>query len=616
MWVLAATLICGLPTLTSCSEDNEVIPEGKGEGTTGDYRERSVAVSREGKSVAPVTLRFYNDMPNVPYISVSSFYDMLMGKNLTVTKTGEADYVLTTTSGEKATFNTTSETMAFDNYVVFISQFAGPAGDEDDVAYAKLNSMDYQPAAGAVTFDMKKYGIDLKGDNEQVYVPLSTLTDLFSDCDYKHVLYNGERVFITDFEKKIGEVDRAFAKKPYEAKERAADLAAYSYGELCFVIDHYYGMPGRSSMEKDIQTKGFDASIPDKLRELLKSTDMSKYVLGLEYVSTLLDDGGHTSISPIASADNGNILTDVEILAFMNKCVKEHLSDYTQFATTVGASFVKAGNLAVAVNAATDKRNQIFGVTEKSGPKAYGKVGNTVYCLFDAFGPVDGKSWEAFYKNEGPLPTFNKAFAGDITTVTAALDYAISDPEVENFVVDLSLNPGGNADVLVAITSLVNGQSFIPGENTLTKQKVKLNFLVDSNFDRVFDEKDLKPRYSKLNFAFLTSRYSFSCGNLLPSLMKDAGYLVIGEKSGGGACLVQNFSTPEGFCYSMSSYLTRLTDKNGKNIDGGIEPHIALAVGTGVAPNQEGESVDYPDFSAFYNKEVGTKISDWYKKSK
>ncbi len=613
LWVLAATLVCGLPALTSCSDDDEISSESKGGSTVKDYQEKSVAVSREGKSKSPVTLRFYNDLPNVAYISVSNFYNLLLGKTLTVTKTGEADYLLTTAAGQQATFNTTAETMAFNDYLAFVSQ-GNTTGvtTVEEMPYVKIKPIEYQPSTASLTFDMKKYGIDLKGDNDQVYVPLSTLSDLFSDGDYDHVLYNGERIFITDFDKKLGELDASFAKKPYQATERAADLAAYSYGELCFVVDHYYGMPGRSPLEKGIQSNGLNATIPDKLRDLLKSTNMSKYVLGLEYLSTLLEDGGHTNLSPLSNANDKAILTEAEAGAFMEQW-NNYMAQYPEYVAAAAKALIETEKEGTAISAALVARNQIFGITEATGPKAYGKVGNTVYCLFNQFGPVNTTAWQAYYNGTGSLPTYNSQFGGDITTITEALDYAASDPEVENFVVDLSLNPGGHAEVLVAITSLINGQSYFQGVNTLTKQNVKVNYLIDNNFDRVFDEKDLKPRYTKLNYAFLTSRYSFSCGNLLPALMKDLGYLIIGEKSGGGSCLVQQFATPEGFCYAMSSYRTRLTDKNGQNIDGGIEPQIPLQVSVGTTFTNDGDLVDYPDFSAFYNKEVGTKISNWYK---
>lgn len=47
---------------------------------------------------------------------------------------------------------------------------------------------------------MKKYGIDLRGDGQMVYVPLTTLSDMYSDLDGKHVIFNGEKIILTDLE--------------------------------------------------------------------------------------------------------------------------------------------------------------------------------------------------------------------------------------------------------------------------------------------------------------------------------------------------------------------------------------------------------------------------------
>ena len=77
-------------------------------------------------------------------------------------------------------------------------------------------------------------------------------------------------------------------------------------------------------------------------------------------------------------------------------------------------------------------------------------------------------------------------------------------------------------------------------------------------------------------FGVLTSPVSFSCGNLLPALMRDQGMAVLGEQSGGGTCAVEEHATPEGFVYQFSSGLGRLVDAAGQPIDRGIVPDIPL----------------------------------------
>ena len=88
----------------------------------------------------------------------------------------------------------------------------------------------------------------------------------------------------------------------------------------------------------------------------------------------------------------------------------------------------------------------------------------------------------------------------------------------------------------------------------------------------------------------LVSHESYSCGNLFPSMMKEQGYLILGERSGGGACTILELSTADGFYYHISAYQMRLTNSAGEVIDAGIEPHVEL-----VKTDADGQK-DYSDY--------------------
>ena len=64
--------------------------------------------------------------------------------------------------------------------------------DDDELCYVREKPATYTPATASVTFNMKKYGINLRGDGQMVYVPLITLSDMYSDLDDKHVFFNGD----------------------------------------------------------------------------------------------------------------------------------------------------------------------------------------------------------------------------------------------------------------------------------------------------------------------------------------------------------------------------------------------------------------------------------------
>ena len=93
--------------------------------------------------------------------------------------------------------------MTFDEFMSFVSLYVvnaeGFVEEDDELFYVRLKPATYTPATASVTFDLKKYGIDLRGDGRMVYVPLSTLSDMYSDLGGNHVFFNGEKIVLTDF---------------------------------------------------------------------------------------------------------------------------------------------------------------------------------------------------------------------------------------------------------------------------------------------------------------------------------------------------------------------------------------------------------------------------------
>ena len=79
---------------------------------------------------------------------------------------------------------------------------------------------------------------------------------------------------------------------------------------------------------------------------------------------------------------------------------------------------------------------------------------------------------------------------------------------------------------------------------TLTGNITRIDHDMDLNLDGEINDLD-KSVYYDFEYAFITSKVSYSCGNLLPCLAKDAGFPIFGERSGGGACSLLIAYTPE-----------------------------------------------------------------------
>ena len=551
------------------------------------FETRQVPVNRGGEDDGTVSLRFYSDLPSIPYISVADFQGLVLpGTTIEVSKTSEGEYLLVGPYA-KATVNIASEQFSSDDYMAFTNLMGQVQEGMDNVGYGgspflRYNHQELTPTTATVTFDFSKYGIDLRGDETAVYFPFATISDIFSDLDFHLAGYNGEKVMLLtgDENNDVAVLEPERAKVLLETESRSADMAAYCYAELCFVVDHFYGMPGRSSLEDGIQKDGLDKTLDaiengPTIKQLLKSTSMDDYFTGMKSLQVLLQDGGHTDLmldwNLFKVTQEGDDISEI----FGNWMEgNQGLQDtYPQLYQLIVDYFDTMAN----------QKGDFIGLARPTtSDETYYKEGDTAYLMYNSFGPVNNEAWKAYYDGgcEGETPAVDEEFLGDLSVVLDALKRANDDPEVKNLVVDLSCNTGGDFDVLMTMSVLMGGPNYYYSENLVTGQRQIFYFDVDCNFDGVFDEKDKEVKYD-LNIALMVSDVSFSCGNFLPSLLKDAGFPIIGERSGGGACSVQPFITPEGMQFRLSSARARLTNDQWVNIDTGIEPNYVIDISSG-----------------------------------
>ena len=551
------------------------------------FETRQVPVNRGGEDDGTVSLRFYSDLPSIPYISVADFQGLVLpGTTIEVSKTSEGEYLLVGPYA-KATVNIASEQFSSDDYMAFTNLMGQVQEGMDNVGYGgspflRYNHQELTPTTATVTFDFSKYGIDLRGDETAVYFPFATISDIFSDLDFHLAGYNGEKVMLLtgDENNDVAVLEPERAKVLLETESRSADMAAYCYAELCFVVDHFYGMPGRSSLEDGIQKDGLDKTLDaiengPTIKQLLKSTSMDDYFTGMKSLQVLLQDGGHTDLmldwNLFKVTQEGDDISEI----FGNWMEgNQGLQDtYPQLYQLIVDYFDTMAN----------QKGDFIGLARPTtSDETYYKEGDTAYLMYNSFGPVNNEAWKAYYDGgcEGETPAVDEEFLGDLSVVLDALKRANDDPEVKNLVVDLSCNTGGDFDVLMTMSVLMGGPNYYYSENLVTGQRQIFYFDVDCNFDGVFDEKDKEVKYD-LNIAVMVSDVSFSCGNFLPSLLKDAGFPIIGERSGGGACSVQPFITPEGMQFRLSSARARLTNDQWVNIDSGIEPNYIIDISSG-----------------------------------
>ena len=132
------------------------------------------------------------------------------------------------------------------------------------------------------------------------------------------------------------------------------------------------------------------------------------------------------------------------------------------------------------------------------------------------------------------------------------------------------------ADAAIDVVNAFLGYCAVTTRDKFTVSQMTSLYKVDSNLDGVIDENDSFKK--DLNKYVLTSRASFSCGNLVPALLKEGGVTVIGETTGGGSCIVYQTATANGTFFQMSGPTEIVTYKNGRltSVDDGVTPDYKI----------------------------------------
>ena len=571
--VLAILSSCGPKAVTTKSTVADERPDG------GAYTEKTVPVVTKVAPDSKVTLRFYNDLPDVAYISAADFQSIVLpGSTMKVTHTGVGEYTLDN-AGAKAVVNVNKDVFVSSDFDAFTNMMdllqPGMANVYyDGMPFVRYKSIKYMPAVSTVSLDFAKYGIDIHADGKgAVYFPFATLADIYSDLFYHHAGFNGEKVVANTSvnEISLARIDPDYNKTLLSKKTRSQSMADFAYRELCFAMDHFYGHPGRVALDASLKAKGMDRTLEEDLpagrtiKKLLKSTNLAEYFVGMSGLNALYYDG-HTSmdISSVMGRDRSKYEDLVSEVRGLQEKHKDVMDAIREGRSSMGGRYQD-------VMAIRTQRPECYETQD-----TYIKKGNTAVCVFNSFNTRAEDAWNAYYAGKGPRPNINDNKGDSMVIFLDALEKASADPEVENFIVDITANGGGSADIVMAMTSLIMNKSYLSYDNPLTGQRSIVEYEVDRNFDGVFDKKDKKVHYD-LNFGVLTSQVSFSCGNLFPSMLKDNGVPVIGETSGGGSCAIQAMCTADGFCFQISSFRSRLNTLSGENIDAGITPTIPIA---------------------------------------
>ena len=401
---------------------------------------------------------------------------------------------------------------------------------------------------------LEDYGIPMLRQDGLCLMPLHTVFELTINlpCARLSCYFNGKAVFFgskhvyvdtvrdpqtgEQIEKLTGHgkglFDCTFSK-------RSPELAEYSLNELCMELDYFYGLKESHNIES-----------------------FSWVTLNSGLYQRLLDE--NPAVADAALSDLINLYLDDLHSSF------EMVSPMTGFDTELPP--MRVGFSAKADEFNMERYWNVRGQAFPEGVPSYQEVGNTAFVNFDLFTVAPDLDYYSLNLDD---PNCVQDTISLILYANRQIRREGS--PVKNVVLDLSLNSGGRSDAAVFVTGWFIGQANITVVNTFSGAKATGVYRVDTNLDRVFDERDCL--LGEYGLYCLTSPESFSAGNLLPWVFKTSGLVTLmGDTSGGGSCEVLPLTTAWGTSFNVSGFRRLSFIKNGSfyDIDRGIEPDVVF----------------------------------------
>ena len=586
-------VLCTMPMVLAMTEHMAV--QAAPAGVT--VLKKQIPVYRKSLSEQEtVECTFFSDLPNVPYMPLEVFYDTFMDGDMNVSRDGTRYTYTDRQYGSVAVADAERDTLTSADMANFV---ATPVYKQKDGLVmggpdkmVKVQKVEYDRPSAALTFELGRYGIDLREEDGILYFPFATASDLFSNIDVLTAYYADETIY---FDAEYQEINGGHARSqkgdylPWLLEnERPADMIDFNYHELCFSVENFYGYPcSYSDFADKMQQTGLDAALTafdPTTKQLLLSVKPAEYVAGLYRLFNLwLADGGHTG------ADFSTIFSNSDYAAAVAPVFNQYNS-----ADSIGDNYYvdKNNQMIQTMNTLMSQRQSTLGKGE------YHSQGDTALITFNSF-EVDYEGWDNYFGGQSTqMPD------DTVGLVYRCLQKAEQDTAVKNVVFDLSTNGGGDTIALEAVVGMVRGTFDCHFYNVLGQQTLTQTTVTDRNLDGTINAQDMAVRYGDLNFAVLSSSYSFSCANIMTALMKEGGCPIIGETSGGGACAVLLRATADGLSYRLSSYARFVTPALATT-DDGIPADVALV--TAAADGTK-------DYSRFYDlTAISQAVNRYYK---
>lgn len=322
-------------------------------------------------------------------------------------------------------------------------------------------------------------------------------------------------------------------------------LSAFNYNLLRFIFDNIYGLKGVKSYNSAAE---YFASVG--AAEGLQSLDPSVYNDAFAKLIGAVDDG-HTSYSAVTP------MTDVNKETSPAALIKNYMGNRLKGLMTARANYTKSR---------LDTWNKLHpDEPGTSDPDFHQGVKlsddkQTAIITFDSF--IHSGSVIENMKNVPQEVDRYAVRSKFVFSSTDGFNYAFrmidnlnkGTKVTKNVVIDLTLNGGGMIATLPYLAAFFTDDPIYRLQLSTNGAFREYHYQADINGDGVYG--GAGDTYKDVyNIYVMTSQFSFSCGNCLPGMAKEAGIKIIGERSGGGACPVGVYADALGTQFNLSNYL-------------------------------------------------------------
>jgi len=546
-------------TLSSCSNNN--------------YNLKTMSVVKEDGSEEFSTKIMYVTGSSIPYIGLNEAFTLnkKIHKNYVhddvynfEVKNNYNSFVVKRENGATMTFDSYNNTITFDDYNLFMCEGTskpsscardyGVYGKHTDTNITSIlawGDIDVRVRREEKTvMNLSLYGINMFEFNNELYLPFQTFNDIFFSDTYRPLFVLKDIIFCPwDFRHKTGVVPTYpdFITKNKITVDQ--ELLTFNYKETCFFMDYAYGLmseKGVSTFDSLFRSNGWKD-------RMLKSVKDFENALN-EVIGYFMDDG-HS-----------------------NYRWRSPMSDDT---STFNPIWGPCGQLR---NSESDRyeelRHKTYPLTPGTEPKetfpAYvvpNQHKDTAVITFDSFNNKDVNYYES-----GALPEDPNKAVDCIGLFLSSYKKISADTNIKNVIVDISNNGGGDVKACMIISAMLAGGEFKNVWKSTVDESVNVcGYYTDANLDGKIDSADFA--FKDKNVYILTSTYSFSCANMLPTnLFQLPNCHIVGKRSGGGACIVHPAANAIGTGFRMSGPMKHGYLKNGVFYynDEGIEPEYYI----------------------------------------